>query len=961
MPTSAILKVKLLSTDAKVPTRESTTAAGLDVYSPISVSLQPGSYETIPLDIAVECPPHSYVRVAPRSGLAVKYGLDTLAGVIDSDYRGNIAVVLINHGKTTAHVHAGQRIAQLIMEKIDSPEIRIVNELSSTSRNSQGFGSTDKKKSFSPSPPKFPSSAFPEPTIIAARAAKASSMMTSNSIMSDEIELSNDPYDNQVDITIPYRKCAHPTLGLELELCPYRNLPCLKNCAKGTPAARITRWRSVLRNGYVLSINGTPVSTVEDICTSITKTQDLHKDVVVVFGIIEKASLHPQNGTPLVYFDQLQHIGMHLHEMKQNAWWSKEESADATRDYVNQFNMSDDVGTTHTLSPILPKNKMTQHKLTRRKLQLLPPDEWQQWQQSEYLQLDQYEKQQTFGPPQARPLGSNCLPLLWTYLIKEDGRKKARCVCNGSPSKKGSVTLGHTYAASLDQNGSRIFWATAALRNLRVYGADVSNAFAEAPPPAAPLFVHVDKQFRDWWTSKGRPPIPKGYVLPVLGALQGHPESPRLWATLINGILVNDFNLRPTTHEPCLYSGQFNGENILFLRQTDDFAVACTDEKVATDLIDSINRKMSVEIKYLGLITRFNGVDVEQTDKYIKIHNTTFVNKILDFHHWQISTLNPVDNVNPTTPMTSDPSFLRSLENSQPPLLKDESIALQRKMGFNYRQAIGELLYAMVTCRPDISFPVIKLSQYSNAPCEVHYNAVRDIFQYLARTKDKGITYWKPTIDPDLPNGTIPHLHPSPHATDEPIPHPDQNILQGSVDSDWAGDSSHRRSITAYSLELAGASIFYKTKFQETIATSSSEAEFTAACEAAKSICYVRSILDEIGVPQDFATALYIDNQGALLMADAKQPTKRTRHMDIKHFKIQEWVERDIVSMRRIATKANVSDALTKPLSVDVFHRHMDRIMGNCIPPYSKHFRQQYSGQLGPHVSCSSEHGGGVT
>ena len=92
-------------------------------------------------------------------------------------------------------------------------------------------------------------------------------------------------------------------------------------------------------------------------------------------------------------------------------------------------------------------------------------------------------------------------------------------------------------------------------------------------------------------------------------------------------------------------------------------------------------------------------------------------------------------------------------------------------------------------------------------------------------------------------------------------------------------------------------------------------------------------------MPQEFATALFIDNQGALLMADAKQPTKRTRHMDIKHFKIQEWVERDIVSMRRVPTKANVSDALTKPLHNDLFHRHMDRIMGNHIPPYVTHFR----------------------
>ena len=109
----------------------------------------------------------------------------------------------------------------------------------------------------------------------------------------------------------------------------------------------------------------------------------------------------------------------------------------------------------------------------------------------------------------------------------------------------------------------------------------MSNAFAEAPPPAAPLFVHVDEQYRQWWESKGHSPIPKGYVLPVRGALQGHPESPRLWATLINGILTNDFKLTHTTHEPCLYSGTFAGEKISFLRQTDDFAIACSNESVA--------------------------------------------------------------------------------------------------------------------------------------------------------------------------------------------------------------------------------------------------------------------------------------------------------------------------------------------------------------------------------------------
>ena len=71
-------------------------------------------------------------------------------------------------------------------------------------------------------------------------------------------------------------------------------------------------------------------------------------------------------------------------------------------------------------------------------------------------------------------------------------------------------------------------------------------------------------------------------------------------------------------------------------------------------------------------------------------------------------------------------------------------------------------------------------------------------------------------------------------------------------------------------------------------------------------------------------------------MADAKQPTKRTRHMDIKHFKIQEWVEMDLITMKRIHTSDNRSDVFTKALTPKLFYRHMDRVMGRTIPKYAQ-------------------------
>ena len=298
--------------------------------------------------------------------------------------------------------------------------------------------------------------------------------------------------------------------------------------------------------------------------------------------------------------------------------------------------------------------------------------------------------------------------------------------------------------------------------------------------------------------------------------------------------------------------------------------------------------------------------------------------------------------------MNSEPQYARNLETAKAPTTTDEAIQLQKKHGFNYRQAIGELLYAMVTCRPDIAYPTIKLSQYSTNPAEAHYEAVKDIFYYLQDTVDKGITYWRQEANNDLPIGETPQLKSDEQERGAENKTPTNKHITGSVDSDWAGDNTHRRSVTGYTVELAGGSIYYKSKFQDTISTSSCEAEFTAATEAAKSICYVRSILDEINIPQDAATTLFIDNQGALLMADAKQPTRRTRHMDIKHFKIQEWVERDIITMRRIDTKENRSDAMTKALNSTLFYRHMDKIMGNYIPTYVKLEEQQKVGGENP-------------
>lgn len=96
----------------------------------------------VPTGLALACPPGTYARVAPRSGLAVKHFIDTGAGVVDEDYRGEVGVVLFNHADTDFQVKAGDRVAQLILERIATPPVAEVDDLDATDRGAGGYGST---------------------------------------------------------------------------------------------------------------------------------------------------------------------------------------------------------------------------------------------------------------------------------------------------------------------------------------------------------------------------------------------------------------------------------------------------------------------------------------------------------------------------------------------------------------------------------------------------------------------------------------------------------------------------------------------------------------------------------------------------------------------------------------------------------------------------------------------------
>jgi dUTP pyrophosphatase len=136
------VRVKKLRADARLPLRAAESDAGADLCCLEAFTLAPGERRLVPTGLALEIPPGHYGRVAPRSGLAVRHGIHTLAGVVDSSYRGELQALLINLGAEPVSFEPGARIAQLIIERIAVCDFLWSEELSETERGAGSFGST---------------------------------------------------------------------------------------------------------------------------------------------------------------------------------------------------------------------------------------------------------------------------------------------------------------------------------------------------------------------------------------------------------------------------------------------------------------------------------------------------------------------------------------------------------------------------------------------------------------------------------------------------------------------------------------------------------------------------------------------------------------------------------------------------------------------------------------------------
>lgn len=783
------------------------------------------------------------------------------------------------------------------------------------------------------------------------------------------------------------RSCEHPQVGMQLATDPLYQRVYVSDFEKGNSSDKIcSSYKATcrkFRGAFITEIQGTPIFSEED---ALNRLQELKEQGVRKFSIsfaperkldtktfrrnmneyhlfAPNTKGFPKRSSSKDEDTEAGRVAMTLDNLQLNTLGCLVPTEDCFEEHVVPLNietiraissvkfgsdMDEDEVPTEVLNTAihtLSSKSMTPEEealgaFTRSKLKKLQT--WEEWATAERKQIDQFHDLGMYGnaiAPEAMLPNAVVLRPHWQYAVKRDGTRRSRQCCDGSeraaPKLRQMVS---TWSSCVELPIQRLFLGIAASKSLKLYGGDAKDAYAHSPASETPTYLSIDNQYADWYKHKYKKDIDRRKVLPIKRALQGHPESGKQWMHHIDKILVKIGFLK-AKHDHSIYKMEHSEGTIYLLRQVDDFVLACRYESTSVDLYNQIGlalqrpvekEKNFIPFTQLGVVNDFNGIDIHQCKDYIEISSESYIDRLLKTHGWDTPSNKSKDPQRPLTPIP--PTGIDAMFTQIGPLEHTvEHAVLEKSNNFKYRTLLGELMYAYVTCRPDIGYGVTTLSKFASRPSQVHYTYLKGLAKYLRSTKKWGIRFHRPSTmhDDDLEPGWWPEIK-----MPEDLNHFPVNInnaeLNCFVDAAHANDLTKRRSTTGFVFTFAGGAVLYRTRTQSICATSSTEAEFIAAVDAAKNAKYLRQVLMQLGIPQDSPTPIYSDNESAIrIVNDNRMPTDRIRHIDIRWFAIQDWKENNEIILKHIPGILQPSDAQTKPLGWVLHSRHCHRMMGH--------------------------------
>jgi len=231
-----------------------------------------------------------------------------------------------------------------------------------------------------------------------------------------------------------------------------------------------------------------------------------------------------------------------------------------------------------------------------------------------------------------------------------------------------------------------------------------------------------------------------------------------------------------------------------------------------------------------------------------------------------------------------------------------------------YREAIGSLLWLSLGTRPDITYAVSQAAKFSANPGIEHWKAVIRIMRYLHGTRTLGLTYTS--------EGPV-----DIHTVTTAIASDDIMVPMGFVDADYARDIDSRRSVTGFLFFLGGAPISWQTRQQPSVALSTMESEFMAACAAAQESVWLIQLLREFTCQFINPVILFEDNKSCIDYTKNSTNHQRTKHISVRYHFIRDLVEQKVLQLKAIPSEDNLADIMTKPLDKKIFHRLMGKFM----------------------------------
>ncbi|CAL5435892.1 unnamed protein product [Camellia sinensis] len=356
-------------------------------------------------------------------------------------------------------------------------------------------------------------------------------------------------------------------------------------------------------------------------------------------------------------------------------------------------------------------------------------------------------------------------------------------------------------------------------------------------------------------------------------SLYGLKQAPRQWYKKFDSFMVGH-EYKRTVADQCVYVRTFPGGNfIILLLYVDDMLIVGQDATTIRSLKKELLQ--SFDMKDLGPAQQILGMNIvrDRKAKKLWLSQEKYVERVIE--KFNMKDAKPV-----STPLAN---HFKLSKNSCPSSTKER----QEMEAIPYSSAVGSLMYAMVSTRPDIAHAVGVVSRFLSNPEKEHWEAVKWILRYLKGTTKVCLCFRdaKP-------------------------------VLEGYTDSDMAGDLDGRKSTSGLLFTFAGGAVSWQSKLQKCVALSTTEAEYIAAAEAGKEMLWLKRFLQELGLKQEKFT-VHCDSQSAIDLSKNSMYHSRTKHIDVRYHWIREVMDKQLLELTKIHTDKNPADMLTKVVSRD--------------------------------------------